>query len=90
MKLCLNYREVYDEGTRSDDYAHPAFKFEWGVTDEEIKRFMTAMNPRYPYYTSSGATIVEVIGKEEIEKHIEIFKKKAEIRKLKEEIVQLS
>ena len=90
MKLWLSYVEVYDEGKRGEDYVNPDFKFEWGTTDEEIKRFMTAMNPKYPYFTSSGSVEVEVIGKDEIDKHIQIFEKKREIRKLKEEIGELS
>ena len=90
MKLWISYKEVYDEAKRGEDYVNPDFKFEWDVTEEEIKRFMTAMNPDYPYFVSSGSVCVEVIGKDEIDKHIEIFKKKAEIRKLKEEIKELS
>ena len=90
MKLWLNWVEVYDEAKRGEDYVNPDFKFEWGTTEKEIKQFMTAMNPKYPYFISQGSTCVEVVGRDEIDKHIQIFKKKAEIRKLQEEVKELS
>ena len=90
MKLWLNWIEVYDEAKRGEDYVLPDFKFEWGTPPDEIKRFMTAMNPKFPYFISRGSECVEVVGKDEIDKHIQIFNKKAEIRRLKEEIGELS
>ncbi len=89
MKLRHSYKEVYDESKRGMDYVHPDFKFEWSVTEDEIKRFMAAMNPDFPYFLASGCLEVEVVGKHEIEKHIQIFEKKAEIRRLKGEIGEL-
>lgn len=89
MKLYLNWVEVYDEAVRGEDYVSPKFKFEWGTTKEEIAKFMFALNPNYPYFISQGSTCVEVIGRDEIDKHIEIFKKKAEIRRLQKEIGEL-
>jgi len=90
MKLWISWKEVYEETKRGKDYVNPDFKFEWKVTEEEIKRFMTAMNPNFPYFISRGSECVEVIGKDEIDKHIEIFENKAIIRRLEAEIKELS
>ena len=95
-KLYLNYWAVYERYEGDDerisfeqDYARPILKFETSITREQIHNYMKLYNPKTKYYFNKGAEIVEVIGYDEFDKHMDILRKGNEIRQLKKEIEEL-
>ena len=53
------------------------------------EKYMELYNPKMKYYIQQEAETVDVIGADEFDKHLEILRKKQEIKQLKKEIEEL-